>query len=910
MIGQTLGHYRIDSKLGEGGMGLVYRARDLHLDREVAIKVLPTETVADPERKRRFAQEAKAASALNHPNILHIYDISAQDGVDFIAMEYVKGETLAQRIGRKELPLKQTLKYASQIADALTTAHRAGIIHRDIKPSNLIVSDKGVLKVLDFGLAKLIEPTEPNPGSPTESMKADSAPRTEVGTVVGTVAYMSPEQAAGKNVDARSDIFSFGTTLYEMVTGRRPFQGDTKMSTLAAIIHHEPPPPSEFAGALPPDLEKIIARCLRKDPERRAQHMDDVKLALEELKEESESGKTATAARQPRSAVFRYVAVTAGAVIAGAAAFWFVANYLQREDAAIYQMRPITRDEARSFNPALSPDGKLLVYSSDRAGGNNVDLWVQQVAGGEPMRLTRHPAPESGARFSPDGSQIVFVRAGEGIYTIPTLGGTERLLVKEGPRELPGNAPSYSPDGQWIAYTTGYPGSRELYGLFLVPFSGGVPRKVPVALDAFCCPLWSLDGTHLLVVTMEVQTVAGAARRADWVIVPTHGGSPIRLRVEEHLQRDGFSDFRPAAWVGNPDRLFFSATRSGSTNIWSIEIDPRKGILRGKPSRLTAGTGEFPGSPSLDGRIPFSTGTGSMTIYSLGLDALEGKTTGEPQRALQTGASEQFPTVTSDGRKMVFASRKLGTLDIWMKDLATGEESVVVATPEEERRGMISPDGSRLAFQRIENQRPVNYLFALPGGPETKFCEGCRSLLGFSPDGKSVLVSEGEREPEHTLLFEIDTGRKTVPAFHPKYPIHDGRLSPDGRWYAFKLVLSATRQPVYIAPVREGPAAGEQEWIQIAEGHYNYKPFWSPDGKLLYYYSSKDGRNCLYGRRLDGSTKRPVGEEFSVHHFHGDLQPAGGPIVGYGLTSNRLYLPMQESKSSVWLAEPAGAPLR
>src|SRR4029434_10025237 len=331
MIGQTLGHYRIDSKLGEGGMGLVYRARDLHLDREVAIKVLPTETVADPERKRRFAQEAKAASALNHPNILHIYDISAQDGVDFIAMEYVKGEPRAQGMRGRDLPLKQILKYASQIADALTTAHRAGIIHRDIKPSNLIVSDKGVVKVLDFGLAKLIEPSEPNPGSPTESMKADSAPRPEVGTVVGTVAYMSPEQAAGKNVDARSDIFSFGTTLYERVTGRRPFQGDTKMSTLAAIIHHEPPPPSEFAGALPPDLEKIIARCLRKDPERRAQHMDDVKLALEELKEESESGKIATAARQPRSAVFRYLAVAASAVIAGGAALWFMADYLQRE---------------------------------------------------------------------------------------------------------------------------------------------------------------------------------------------------------------------------------------------------------------------------------------------------------------------------------------------------------------------------------------------------------------------------------------------------------------------------------------------------------------------------------------------------------------------------------------------------
>lgn len=205
-----------------------------------------------------------------------------------------------------------------------------------------------------------------------------------------------------------------------------------------------------------------------------------------------------------------------------------------------------------------------------------------------------------------------------------------------------------------------------------------------------------------------------------------------------------------------------------------------------------------------------------MTIYSLALDAREGKATGEPQRVIQTGASEQFPTVTSDGRKMVFVSRKLGTPDIWMKDLVIGEESVVVATPEEERRGLISPDGSRLAFQRIENQRAVNYLFPLPRGPETKFCEGCRSLLGFSPDGKSLLVSEGE--PEHIVLFEIDTGHKIVPAVHPKYPIHDGRLSPDSRWYAFKLVLSAQRQPVYITPVRDGGPAGEQEWIQIAEG--------------------------------------------------------------------------------------------
>ena len=210
MIGQTLGHYRIESKLGEGGMGVVYKARDTHLDRPVAIKVLPPERVADAERKRRFVQEAKSASALNHPSILHIYDIDAAEGVDFMAMEYVEGKTLDEVIARKGLKLNEALKYATQIADALAAAHAAGIIHRDVKPSNLMVSDKGVVKVLDFGLAKLSDPTEDEASATTQTIH----PRTEEGTVVGTVPYMSPEQAEGRKLDARSDIFSFGSVLY------------------------------------------------------------------------------------------------------------------------------------------------------------------------------------------------------------------------------------------------------------------------------------------------------------------------------------------------------------------------------------------------------------------------------------------------------------------------------------------------------------------------------------------------------------------------------------------------------------------------------------------------------------------------------------------------------------------------
>jgi serine/threonine protein kinase len=295
MIGQTLRHYRIDSKLGEGGMGVVYRAFDTHLDRAVAIKVLRPDAVASSERKRRFVQEAKSASALNHPGIVHIYDIDTADlpqgPTDFIAMEFVPGKTLDQCIGKSGLSLKDTLKYGIQIADALARAHAAGIVHRDLKPANIIVSDDGRVKLLDFGLAKLTEKTDDDPDATTATMGAEETPQTEEGTIVGTVLYMSPEQAEGKKVDGRSDIFSFGSVLYEMVTGQRAFAGSNKISTLSAILHKEPKAASEISPSVPTELEKIIARCLRKDPERRAQGIADIKLALEELKEESESGK-------------------------------------------------------------------------------------------------------------------------------------------------------------------------------------------------------------------------------------------------------------------------------------------------------------------------------------------------------------------------------------------------------------------------------------------------------------------------------------------------------------------------------------------------------------------------------------------------------------------------------------------
>src|SRR5437016_3127157 len=293
MIGQVLGHYRIEAKLGEGGMGVVYRAFDTHLDRPVAIKILRADATASPERRRRFQQEAKAASALNHPNIVHIYDISSSGATDYIAMEFVDGKTLDRLIGKSGLVLRDTLKYAIQVADALARAHAAGIVHRDLKPANIIVGEDGRVKLLDFGLAKLTETTVQaavDSEASTATITAREDLQTQEGTIVGTVAYMSPEQAEGKKVDARSDIFSFGSVLYEMVTGRRAFEGGSKLSTLSAILHKDPQPPGDLAPSLPAELEKIISSCLRKDPNARWQSMKEIQNALDALKRQLDPG--------------------------------------------------------------------------------------------------------------------------------------------------------------------------------------------------------------------------------------------------------------------------------------------------------------------------------------------------------------------------------------------------------------------------------------------------------------------------------------------------------------------------------------------------------------------------------------------------------------------------------------------
>ncbi len=386
VIGKTISHYRIIEKLGGGGMGVVYRAEDTRLRRTVALKFLKEELSRDGHALERFKREAQAASALNHPGICTIYDIDSAEGVHFIAMEHIEGKTLDHFIGRKAIPLKEALDYAVQIADALGKAHAAGIIHRDIKPSNIIVMGDGRAKILDFGLAKLVERRSDSDEAATQSTMPP--PLTGEGQIVGTIAYMSPEQASGGQVDARSDVFSFGAMLYEMVTAQRPFVGQASQSLLADILTKEPVPPSSIVGELPFEFERALMRCLRKDPQRRWQSMADLKVVLQDLKDELDSGKVQAAAGAPARPVhrMRLLASVLGLSVllaATATGWWFLRS---RATPVSYEMERLTFDGVTALSPAISADGNLIAYASDRTG--SFSLYLRQIGAREAIRLT------------------------------------------------------------------------------------------------------------------------------------------------------------------------------------------------------------------------------------------------------------------------------------------------------------------------------------------------------------------------------------------------------------------------------------------------------------------------------------------------------------------------------------------
>ncbi|HVG26394.1 MAG TPA: protein kinase, partial [Acidobacteriaceae bacterium] len=598
IVGQQIGRYRVLGHLGRGGMGEVFLARDASLGRKVALKLLRAEFTGNEERLRRFRQEARAASALNHPNILTIHEIGQADTLHFMATEYVEGETLRQHIARAPMTLGRVLDVAVQVAGALSAAHHAGIVHRDIKPENVMLRTDGYVKVLDFGLAKLAEPKAVDGADPTLLQV-----ETEPGLVMGTVSYMSPEQARGLDVDARTDIWSLGVMVYEMAAGRQPFEGETASDVMALILHKEPLPLTHSLPEVPGELERIVRKALRKDKEERYQTIKDLLIDLRtlrkglELEAEMErsqppatgrmpgGGQTAAAVAHSTSSA-EYIVTEikqhkrAAALILGITVLATVTLYaLSRRDPLTKEtptvkatFTQLSDQPGPEYFPSLSPDGKSFVYAGFASG--NWDIYLQRVGGKNPVNLTKDsPVDDTQPTFSPDGERIAFrsEREGGGLFVMGATGESVKRLSDFG------NNPAWSPDGKEIACADEGPvdpavRSTSNSRVWAVNVATGERRQVTKE-DAIQ-PNWSPHGNRI-----AYGGRRNAAQRDIWTI-PAGGGEPTEVTNDPDVEGS-------PVWAPDGKYLYFASDRAGSMNLWRVPIEEQTGKVLGPPEAVT-----------------------------------------------------------------------------------------------------------------------------------------------------------------------------------------------------------------------------------------------------------------------------------------------------------------------------------
>jgi serine/threonine protein kinase/Tol biopolymer transport system component len=814
--GARLGPYEIVAAIGAGGMGEVYRALDTKLGRPVALKVLPARFAADADRLRRFEQEARTTGLLNHPNILTVHDVGHADGHPYLVSELLEGESLRERLQHGPLSADRVVGLAAQAARGLAAAHAKGVVHRDLKPENLFITRDGRVKILDFGIAKLVQPDGQGPDQIT------TAPGTVAGAVIGTVGYMSPEQVAGRAIDSRSDLFSFGVVLYEMLTGRRPFVGNSPIETMTAVLHADPAPLASSDRAIPPALARIVTRCLEKAPDERFQSAHDLAFALD--------AAVSTATHEP---VFSSPSRAASRRVSwwwlpAAAAFGGLVGWLGQTSAPT-DTRPFTRvvkvvatDDAIERGPVLSPDGKWLAYLSD--AGGRVNVWVRFLSGGAPINLTAS-APDlfvsplgevGGLDISPDGTQIVFAAgtdahgANLSSYVVPApLGGVPRRFLQRG------LGTRWSPDGSRVVSVL--PGGAAGDSLLIADGSGENQRVVhPLAGGLhFHWPSWSADGTaiyftrSLVALNMEPTEI--------WRI-PAEGG--VEERVVETSRRALYPypsrDGRGLLYSANPDTVDLS--------LWWKPAS-------GQAVRVSAGTGEYgEARSSNDGKRIVA------TVYEFARSLAILPTAGTEARfqRLTSGVMGDIdPSVSPRGDRLAFSSTRGGERTIWTSRLDGSDARQVTAGEVFDERPAWSPDASTIAFVSSRNGDRGIWTVPAEGGPPRRVLSvNALSTITWSPDGREIVYSAPAGAAPGLYRIASDGATPPVRVATPTAATGPHWSTANGQLAYVATVLTTPSTPGRVWPALAGPSGQPIDRPQEPALH-NGQVAWSPDGRML-----------------------------------------------------------------------------
>jgi serine/threonine protein kinase len=831
--GTKLGRYEVIAPLGKGGMGEVYRARDRRLERDIALKILPESFIKDPEHIARFEREAQVLASFNHPNIAGIYGVEESNSGFALAMELVEGPTLAEIIAASPLEIEEALRVAHDVAEALEAAHERGIIHRDLKPANIRLTSDGKVKVLDFGLAKalatetLLHPLADSPTLPIGS--------TREGIILGTAAYMSPEQARGKPLDKRSDIWSFGCVLYEALTARKAFPGETTTDILAAVIDREPDWTC-LPQNTPTNIYALLRRCLQKDSKQRLHDIADARIEIEEALRPPIK-PTSPALRVPIAGqIWPLAGQLLSAVVLTAIITWIVSRITSSSSVNFPRVTAVgrlTHDPDFSESPTWSPDGKMVAFSSNRSG--NYEIYVRRIEGGQEVNVTNDPGQDLQPDFSPDGNWIAFVstrssrtgmiRVGGGagasteyrilggdIWVVPALGGQARLLARDG------NVPAWHPSANKIIYVSGLEDHRALME---VSADGTAPR----ALLPDSSSNWEITRVRY---SPSGRWITFETSERQIFLLSASGGSPRELL-------NGASH----VWDPSGQRIYYCIREpSGGTRLRSIGIDENTGQLRGEPHTAGLLTGMLKDlAMSHDGsHLAASEMEGSLNLTRLPLNA-GGDAPAGPEELLSRGqVYEHMPSVSPNGRSIAYISNRLGDDELWINHILT-KHSDRLELPGHEFIGVASPhwfpDGRRLAVLRTSPDRKTSIWSVAADGSNAErlpISSFVSTGEGFpvAPDGRTVVYSALTGGNFQLFAFDNVTGRRHQLTSTPgdKY---SGSWSPDGRWLVYSSNASG---PVQLWKI--DAAGGKPEQLTRGDDRIRH-PFYSPDGRWLYY---------------------------------------------------------------------------